>query len=68
MNSKAEFHQHPVVRVYRTSLESWQVAEEDEDSRSMSLEQTNFFVSGLSLFVLIVCDFDFGINCDLMTD
>ena len=42
------------------SLESWQVAEGEEDSRSMSLEQTNFFVSGLSLFVLIVCDFDFG--------
>ena len=27
---------------FRTSLGSWQVAEGEEDSRSMSLEQTNF--------------------------
>ena len=53
------------------SLESWQVAEGEEDSRSMSLEQTNFLYLDFDFrfvwFVILYGFCNFGINCGLRT-
>ena len=53
--------------VFRTSPGSWQVAEEDEDNRSMSLEQPNFLYLDFHFLFWLLVILTLGINCGLKT-